>query len=78
MKDLIDAVPNRLMADIVADNRPRPQHSAQLTAEPVKKAASGWIDPVPLAPPSGVDFCDAQMNVQDVLDRRELEKRLKK
>jgi hypothetical protein len=37
----------------------------------------GWQNPIPLEPPSGVAICDEMMDVQDRLDRRDLEKRLR-
>jgi hypothetical protein len=41
-----------------------------------KERGSGWQAPSPLESPPGVAICDQMMDVQDALDKRELEKRL--
>jgi hypothetical protein len=45
-------------------------------SEPVKPRGSGWVEPRPLEPPSGVKICDQMMDVQDAIDKAELKRRL--
>jgi hypothetical protein len=37
----------------------------------------GWVDPPSLSNPPGVEICDRLMDVQDALDKRNLERRLR-
>jgi hypothetical protein len=43
---------------------------------PEVKRGSGVVEPRPLEPPPGLKYIDQQIDVQDALDRRELERRL--
>ena len=44
-------------------------------AKPVERG-SGWTEPRPLEGPSGLRYVDQQIDVQDAIDRRELERKL--
>jgi hypothetical protein len=46
------------------------------TAKLVERG-SGWVEPRPLEPPSGVKICDQMMDVQDARDKAELKRRLR-
>src|SRR5215831_13557820 len=80
VRAMTDVVDDRLMADIVNDNRhgvPVPSGLAgPSTASGVVKA-TGWQNPVPLESPPGIQYIDQMIDVQDALDRRELERKLK-
>jgi hypothetical protein len=43
--------------------------------EPVEKKLA-WLNRTPLSSPPGVKICDQMMDVQDALDKRDLERRL--
>src|SRR5262245_56815697 len=73
LQAMVRAVPDRLMSDIVADNR----HSLEpmsMIAEPQRAAeptkGSGFSEPIPLMPPPGVEILVQIMDVQDELDKR--------
>jgi hypothetical protein len=40
------------------------------------KRGSGWVDPQRLDQPSGIKYIDQQIDVQDAIDKAELERRL--
>jgi hypothetical protein len=64
-----------------ADLRAYQQQQRSLTsspAEPQRQRGSGWIEPRPLEPPSGISHCDAIMDHQDKIDRAETVERLAK
>jgi hypothetical protein len=78
MRDLVAAVPDRLMSDLRADARkPNPvtQSVAQLTkggGERVQiQPGSGWVNPNPLTPPPGLNYVDQQVDAQDAIDKAE-------
>ena len=87
-RDLINSVPDRVVREIVADNRSpmRPssigatpsnlQKSATRDGEPEERG-TGWSKEVPIRPPDGVDLIDRLVDAQDAIDRREREKRFK-
>jgi hypothetical protein len=81
-RDLAKAVPDRLVRDIVADNR-SPRGPSSIAAsnktedrEPQERG-TGWMKETPIRPPEGVEWIDRLCEQQDALDRREREKRLK-
>jgi hypothetical protein len=80
MDDLARAVPDKLCQEIVADLRGfgRAQPGGFLgPTEPsgqVRRASGGET---PLEPPPGVKWIDQMVDVQDALDKRDLEKRLR-
>jgi hypothetical protein len=78
----------KAMCDVVPDFRGIAQEQKHGMGEPggfgaiAKPSAAvergtGWAKAVKLEPPPGVAHCDRMMDVQDGLDKRELEKRLK-
>jgi|SRR6188472_4320189 hypothetical protein len=72
------AVDDNLVRDLVADFRHGPSAPSSLTeAKPEPSPARVAVE-TPLAPPSGVAVCDRLVDVQDALDRRELERKLRK
>ena len=73
---MLNAVPDRLMADIVNDQRrgvspPSSLASTPGDPPPLPRGGTGWAQPAPLAPPPGVALCDAMMDAQDAKDRAE-------
>jgi hypothetical protein len=77
--DLAKAVPDTLVRDIVNDNRKGPSVPGWLPpekpGEPVKNTG-GWVKPNELGTPSGTKYIDQMCDVQDAIDRRELERKL--
>jgi hypothetical protein len=85
LRDLVTAVPDRLMADLRSDAlKPNPvtQSVAQLTPDRgsqdrgVQIGGSGWIEPKPLSVPPGVPIMDRLMDMQDAIDKADLQRRL--
>jgi hypothetical protein len=74
----------KAMVDVVPDFRGIAQEQSQKAERggflpsdgPPKERSSSWQKPVPLGPPAGVAICDQMMDVQDALDKRDLERRL--
>jgi hypothetical protein len=76
------AAPTSVTQDIVRDNR-HTSHSTSLI--PPKRSqpegpskGSGWAEPQPLRPPEGIALVDKLCDAQDALDRRELERKLRR
>jgi hypothetical protein len=67
MEDLIRAVPSDVMRDVVSDQRRSIPQSTSL-AEPPR--GSGWVDPLLLRSPPGIDVIDALCDRQDEHDKR--------
>jgi hypothetical protein len=71
----LKACPNDVMRDIINDNRGPDIHS-RASAGPAQKTnqtdtptdRSGWVDPVPLRSPPGVDLIDQMVSAQDQRD----------
>jgi hypothetical protein len=79
LKAMTDVVGDQLMRDIVKDLRTIPEPGflpAGKSPPPVK--GSGWIKPMDHASPSGLRYIDRAMDVQDELDRRELQNKLRR
>jgi len=75
--DMVRAVPDDLMRDIVSDFRRGPSQSSLVTSPndaEAKVRGTGWQDGKPLGPPSGLDYVDQQVAAQDM---RDLHARLK-
>jgi len=82
---MVAAVPDRVMRDIVRDNRAPtgptgtiPSGSQQPTgggAANVPGSGIGWAHEIPLSPPPGVQQSDKLVDAQDAGDRAELIKR---
>jgi hypothetical protein len=74
------------MVEVVPDMRAIVEEQRHGRSEPggflgpektvAKEKGSGWQAPSPLESPPGVAICDQMMDVQDALDKRDLEKRL--
>jgi hypothetical protein len=89
-QEMIEALGNDVMRDIVADSRrssplvPRSPLAAELgqgptAPKPAVGNGRGWIDAVPLpSSPPGQRYVDAQLDAAAALDRAELEKKLKR
>lgn len=77
------AVGDDLVADLRADARrsnPVTSASSPIPPRPEDRPparGTGWQDPQPHGLPPGVSACDRLMDMQDVLDRRDLERRLR-
>jgi hypothetical protein len=76
--DLVKAVPDRLVREIVSDLRTIPEPGF-LPAQPAPspEARRGPVKALPLEPPSGVAHADRIADHFAALDRRDLEKRLR-
>jgi hypothetical protein len=71
---MLEAVPDRLMRDIVNDQRrgvsePSSMATAPGARAPEPRGGTGWIDAQPLKPPPGVDILDRMMDAEDAKDR---------
>jgi hypothetical protein len=83
-RDLAKAVPDRVIREIVSDNRSRSGPSSIAATASNKRTyedgepqerGTGWAKEVPIRPPDGVDLIDRLVDAQDAIDRREREKR---
>jgi len=77
IRAMTDAVGDSLMRDIVNDSRSRPSSTSLAEQEEARPPLSVSVER-PLAPPSGVAQCDRLLDQQDALDRKELERKLRK
>jgi hypothetical protein len=79
VKAMTDVVDDRQMQQIVQEHRHGRSEPSGLSSPPSspKERGSGWQNPTPLSNPPGVAICDQMMDVQDALDKRDLEKRLR-
>jgi hypothetical protein len=78
VEDLVKAVPDEQVRAIVKDLGKGPAQPGKLLEEPKGVVrGSGWAKEAPLEPPPGVKWVDQLCDVQDAIDRRELEKRLR-
>ena len=80
IKAMTDVVDDKLAREIVSDLRSgvgEPGGFLGPEKTVPKERGSGWINPTPLTPPSGVEHCDRIAEHFAALDKRELEKRLK-
>jgi hypothetical protein len=69
VRAMVDAVPDRLVREIAGDAH----NQSKLTPlEPAKPKGTGWSEPSPLKPPSGIEHCDRMMDAQDAKDRAAL------
>jgi hypothetical protein len=80
IKAMTDVVDDKLAREIVSDLRSgvgEPGGFLGPEKRRAKEKGSGWQAPSPLESPPGVAICDQMMDVQDALDKRDLEKRLR-
>jgi hypothetical protein len=83
-RELAKAIPDDLARDLRADlarGNPITQSAAQLTPDRGSggvqiQRGSGWAEPNPLSAPPGVPIMDRLMDMQDAIDKRDLERRL--
>jgi hypothetical protein len=76
---MTEVVGDQLMKDIVKDlrkGRAEPGWFKPTGAPPVERG-TGWVKPLKHSDPSGQRYVDQMMDVQDALDRRDLERRLR-
>jgi hypothetical protein len=73
---MTDVVGDQQMRDIVRDLRKLPERSGFLPAAggPPAEGRKSYIARPELEPPPGVKICDQMMDVQDALDKRDLER----
>jgi hypothetical protein len=83
MRDLATAIPPDLARDLHADlarGNPLTQSVAQLSQGGNDRVqiqrGSGWVEPNPLAQPPGVPIMDRLMDMQDKIDKADLQRRL--
>jgi hypothetical protein len=75
---MTDVVDDKLAREIVGDLRSgvgEPGGFLGPEKTVAKQRGSGWINPTPLTPPSGVEHCDRIADHFAALDKRELEKK---
>jgi hypothetical protein len=79
LRAMVDAVPDRMLRDIVRDNRgaptgPTTMNPSSQRGGPVNVPGSGtgWAREIPLGPPPGVAQADRLMDAQDAKDRAAL------
>jgi hypothetical protein len=75
MAAMAAAVPDNIVRDIVGNNV-RSAPVSKPAEPPVVPSQKGWRKPVELGPYDGQRWVDAQIDVQDALDRAERAKRL--
>jgi hypothetical protein len=78
-EDLVEAVGDQQVRDIVSDlrsGRAEPGWFKPTGSPPIERG-SGWVKPMEPASPSGQRAIDQMMDVQDRLDRIDLERRLR-
>ena len=72
---MVAAVPDSLVRSVVGDNvRAAPYE--KLAEAKVIPSQRGWVEPAPLGPYEGQRHVDAQLDVQDLLDKAERARRL--
>jgi hypothetical protein len=79
IEDMAEAVPDKLICEVVNDlrgGRAEPGWLKPGKAAPIPKG-SGWVKPLEHGSPSGQRWIDQMVDVQDALDKRDLEKRLR-
>jgi hypothetical protein len=75
---MVEAMPDRLMRDIVNDQRRGVAAPSSLASKPdappvePRPKGSGWQDAAPLAPPPGIALLDRMMDAQDQRDKAAL------
>jgi len=79
---MVAAVPDRVIRDIVADNRgpSTPTGMIPKSQQPtggggsanVPGGGTGWAHETPIGPPPGLRYVDQQLDAQDQKDRQEL------
>jgi len=76
---MTEVVGDKLMKDIVHDLRSGRAEPGWFPAgkSPPIPNGGGWAKPLEHSSPSGLRYIDQAMDVQDALDKRQLEKRLK-
>jgi hypothetical protein len=84
---MVAAVPDHVIRDIVRDNRaptgptgaiPTSQQSSGGGSANVPGSGTGWAREIPIGPPPGLRYVDAQLDAQDARDRAELARKLGK
>jgi|SRR6185369_10179583 hypothetical protein len=77
IRAMAEACPDSLLQAIVHDNRPRPLTGSMLEHDDRPPPLNVAVER-PLKPPAGVQHVDALCDVQDALDRRDLERKLRR
>ena len=74
--EAMQAVDDKLMREIVNDQRQGVSQPSSLIAEPKgepKPKGTGWVEPRPLESPPGTNYVDALCDAADAADRRQRE-----
>jgi hypothetical protein len=78
LRAMVEAVPDRLMRDIVRDNQAPTGRPGMIPEQPsnarggnVAGSGTGWAREIPLGPPPGIQYVDAQLDAQDAKDKAE-------
>ena len=71
---MIEAVPDKVIRDIVSDGRRGISQSqsmiaARSEAQPTRRSDKGWVEPRPLQPPPGISLVDKLCDAQDARER---------
>ena len=79
MREMMNAVPDRLMSELAADSRkPNPVTGFRQPQSPSQVRGTGWRDEIKLEPPPGISILDKLMDAQDKIDRVDRELALAK
>jgi hypothetical protein len=77
IQQMTDCIDDKTMRVIVEEQRHRPEPGfLPPDSSPPKEKGSGWQKPTELSSPPGIKYVDQLIDVQDAVDKRELEKRL--
>jgi hypothetical protein len=80
VKAMTDAIPDQMMADIVREQRRGLSAPSSIAGpgepRPAPVRGSGWDKARPLEGPSGLRYVDQQIDTQDMIDKRDLARRL--
>ena len=80
IEKMTEVVGDQLMKDIVKDlrsGRAEPGFLPAGKSPPIPKTG-GWVKPLEHSSPSGLRYIDQAMDMQDALDKRELQNRLRR
>jgi hypothetical protein len=77
MRDMAAAIPDHVVRDIAlrdcrAPTGPSSQGAIPSSQQVTSVRGTGWARERPIAPPPGIRYVDAQIDVQDMRDRKEL------
>lgn len=80
VQSMVDVVDDKQMQQIVQEHRHGRSEPGGLSVSPAgpKERGTGWQKPTELGTPPGIKYVDQLVDAQDLLDKRDLEKRLRR